>query len=186
MRYSRSFLVTKDLYCYIVVVQGAISDQAPVAVGRPIGEYNGYLLAQLGRAATRRYRHAMAPTGLSPRETAALLRLEAGPLTQQDLGAAIDMDPSNLVALLNDLEAGELASRSRDPEDRRRHIVAITPRGIEMMNDVRRIAGEVEDDLQPTLSEQERETLRSLLARVADALDVPPLPDASVGEEDAC
>ena len=48
---------------------------------------------------------------------------------QQDLGDVIGIDPNNLVLLLNELEASDFASRRRDPEDRRRHIVELTDNG---------------------------------------------------------
>ena len=39
------------------------------------------------------------------------------------------LDANNCVILLNGLEEEGLIERTRDPEDRRRHIVAITPKG---------------------------------------------------------
>ena len=91
----------------------------------------GLLVAQVGRAATRRYKAALSPIGLKPRPTAALMQLRReGPISQQSLAESLDIDPANLVAVLNQLEHEGLATRRRDPADRRRHVVEITKRGV--------------------------------------------------------
>ncbi len=149
-------------------------------------QHAGFLLAQLGRAVTRQYRCALSPIGLKPRETQALLRLRSkGGMSQQALGVALDIDASNLVALLNDLEANSLISRRRDPEDRRRHVVEISKRGTKLLAEVERAAAEVEDEFFAALDEDERAALQSLLARVARTADVPS-PAEMAGEDGAC
>ena len=51
---------------------------------------------------------------------------ESGPQSQRDLARRLGVDPSDMVALIDALEAEGLAVRERDPADRRRHAVAIT------------------------------------------------------------
>jgi MarR family transcriptional regulator, lower aerobic nicotinate degradation pathway regulator len=132
---------------------------------------------------TRHYKSALSPIGLKPRETHALLRLrDDGAISQQALGLALDMDASNLVALLNDLEAESLISRRRDPEDRRCHVVEISKRGTKRVGEVERAAAEVEARFFAALSEDERVALRDLLARVAQSTDVPAEPELT-GED---
>jgi DNA-binding MarR family transcriptional regulator len=146
----------------------------------------GFLLAQLGRAVTRQYRCALSPIGLKPRETQALLRLrDHGAMSQQALGVALDIDASNLVALLNDLEVESLISRRRDPEDRRRHVVEISKRGTRLLDEVERAAAGVEDEFFAALDEDERVALRGLLARVARSADVPS-PAEMASDDDGC
>jgi DNA-binding MarR family transcriptional regulator len=136
-------------------------------------QHAGFLLAQLGRAVNRQYRRALSPIGLKPRGTAALLRLRTGgPMSQQALGATLDIEASNLVVLLNELEAEGLIGRRRDPEDRRRHVVEISEQGAIAMCEVERAADQVEDEFFSALSEDERCRLRELLARLADSTDV--------------
>jgi DNA-binding MarR family transcriptional regulator len=161
--------------------------EAPHAGAKPeLSEHAGFLLAQLGRAVTRQYRCALSPIGLKPRETQALLRLrDEGPMGQQALGAALDIDASNLVALLNDLEADGLISRRRDPDDRRRHVVDVSKRGAKLVDEVERAAAEVEDQFFAALDEDERVALQGLLARVARSTDVPSPAEMS-GEDGAC
>jgi DNA-binding MarR family transcriptional regulator len=141
---------------------------------------------------TRQYRCALAPIGLKPRETQALLRLrDRGAMSQQALGAALDIDASNLVALLNDLEADGLISRRRDPEDRRRHVVEVSKRGAKLVDEVERAAAEVEDEFFVALDEDQRLALQGLLAQVARSADVPSPAEMSrevetSGDDGAC
>jgi DNA-binding MarR family transcriptional regulator len=151
-----------------------ISRSIAVPAKQEFQRHAGFMLAQLGRAVTRRYRAAMAPSGLNPRETAALVQLrDAGTVSQQTLGTTLDIDASNLVVLLNDLEVEGLIARRRDLEDRRRHVVEITPAGTALVDEVLRTAAQVEDEFFASLDEDERATLRELLCRVAQSTDDP-------------
>jgi DNA-binding MarR family transcriptional regulator len=106
-------------------------------------------------------------TGLGPRHGATLIRLaRLGPTSQQDLIDALAIDASSLVALLNDLERDGLATRTRDPSDRRRHIVEITPQGREAVCAVENAIAEVERDTFAALSDDEVAQLQGLLGRL--------------------
>ena len=48
---------------------------------------------------------------------------------QQELADAFCMDANNVVLLLNELEELGYVARLRDPDDRRRHLVQLTPAG---------------------------------------------------------
>lgn len=163
-----------------------VAAEASTSSDAVLTQHAGFLLAQLGRAVTRQYRCALSPIGLKPRETQTLLRLrDDGAMSQQALGAALDIDASNLVALLNDLEADGLISRRRDPEDRRRHVVEVSKRGTKLLCEVERAAAEVEDRFFAALDEDERLALQGLLARVARSADVPSPVEMAV-EDGAC
>src|SRR5258708_5915321 len=90
------------------------------------------LIEHLARVARRAYEtgHWFEAGCLRPRQLVALNLLhEHGPLSQQSLGEALTLDPSNVVGLLNELEERALITRRRDPADRRRHIVSLSPAG---------------------------------------------------------
>src|SRR3954468_11807770 len=90
----------------------------------------GLLLALVGQHAMRRLRAAHTEHNLSPRQFHLLgLLHDRGAMTQRELGAVMDIDPSILVTLLNPLEADGYLSRERDKNDRRRHVVSLTPAG---------------------------------------------------------
>jgi DNA-binding MarR family transcriptional regulator len=138
-----------------------------------LSRHTGFLMARLGRAVTRQYRAALTPSGLKPREMPVLLALsEEGAMSQQALGTTLDMDASNLVVLLNELETARLISRRRDPDDRRRHLVEISARGRKLVCEVERAATRIDEEFFAVLDDDERLLLRDLLARVAQSAGV--------------
>ncbi|HEY4278892.1 MAG TPA: MarR family winged helix-turn-helix transcriptional regulator [Conexibacter sp.] len=95
-------------------------------------------------------------------------------ITQQGLSDVIGIDANNCVLMLNATETLGYSRRVRDPRDRRRHIVEITPEGRDALKRAERGMESVEEDLLGPLSDEERATLRSLLARALENEDVPP------------
>ena len=57
-------------------------------------------------------------------------------MSQQQLVEALRIDPSVLVGLLNELETVGIVARTRDPADRRRHLVEITGHGRDVYTQV--------------------------------------------------
>jgi DNA-binding MarR family transcriptional regulator len=124
------------------------------------------LIEYLARVARRAYDTCQAPGCLRPRHLIALSVLhERGPLSQQALGEALSLDPSNVVGLLNELEERGLVARKRDPADRRRHIVSLSAAGGTELAASDAEATRIEDDLLAALSPAERAQLRDLLTR---------------------
>ena len=145
----------------------------------------GVLFAQLGRTTRRWFVTALAPLELKPPQVGALHQLRGGPMSQQALGDALDIDASNLVALLNDLEDKGLITRRRDPEDRRRHIVEITDTGVERLADVAVAVADVEERLVAALDEEQRAQLHELLATIhASLCAAGPCPGDPLSEQD--
>ncbi len=126
------------------------------------------LLGHLARIGRRAAEAATAPGGLRPRHLIALTLLgEHGPASQQGLAEALGLDPSNVVALLNDLEDRGLVTRRRDPVDRRRHIVELSADGDAELTSAQQRLACVEDQVFQALTPDERETLHRLLVRAA-------------------
>jgi MarR family transcriptional regulator, lower aerobic nicotinate degradation pathway regulator len=124
-----------------------------------------FVMSQLLRE-TRRLTAELDDDGLRLPHLAILCCLaEAGPLVQRDISARLRIDPSDLVALLDDLEKAGLASRQRDTTDRRRYLVSLTDSGREV--GARRLAGaaRLDDALFQPLRAEERTVLHNLLLR---------------------
>jgi DNA-binding MarR family transcriptional regulator len=125
------------------------------------------LMIKLGRITMHRFTEALQPFGIRPRHVAALIELrDRGELTQQSLCGQLHLDPTNLVAILNELEQRGYATRRRDPEDRRRHLVEVSKKGIAVIEKVSEVMDGVEDDLLDGLEPAEREQLESLLTSI--------------------
>jgi DNA-binding MarR family transcriptional regulator len=129
---------------------------------------SGALLDHLARRVRLRAESVLAPLQLRPRHLVALtvLRGREG-ITQQALSTTLEMDGTNVVGLLNELEAEDLIERRRSPEDRRRHVVALTDAGAKRLADAERALVAVEDEVLGALDDSQREVLYNLLLQAA-------------------
>jgi len=122
------------------------------------------LLDQLARRTRLRSELALAPLGLRPRHLVALSVLrDLEQTTQQTLAAILELDGTNVVGLLNELESEGLAIRRRDPADRRRHIVELTEHGRAKLAEAEFALAAVEDEVLGALNPEQRALLFELL-----------------------
>lgn len=131
-----------------------------------------FLLKRLGFTAKERSMKAYQETGLQPYHHGILTVLGERSLeTQGAIADALGYDRGQLVGLLDDLEERGLVERRRDPNDRRRHIVRITPGGEKMLRRLRTLSRQIEDEFMSPLSDAERADLHALLFRLAEKHD---------------
>ncbi|MFF5177281.1 MarR family winged helix-turn-helix transcriptional regulator [Micromonospora sp. NPDC000316] len=132
----------------------------------PAEHRSGALLDHLARRMRLRSESVLAPLGLRPRHLVALTVLrDGGGTSQQSLATTLEMDSTNIVGLLNDLEAMRLVERRRSPEDRRRHVVDLTKEGAKRLSQAECALAGAEDEVLGALDPAERETLYELLRR---------------------
>ena len=91
--------------------------------------------------------------------------------TQGTIAGALALDPSRLVALLDGLEERGLIAQQRDPLDRRRHAVSITPAGKRELARLRALIQGLEAEYFAPLDAEERKLLHELLVRLARVHD---------------
>lgn len=128
---------------------------------------NVSLITQLGRVIYRRATEDV--IGMRLKQLIALDHLRANDCClQQGLGQMLMLDPNNCVLLLNDLDQHGFVERKRDPEDRRRHIVEITPEGRRALEEAEAKLEALEDEVLGNLSPAERSQLHGLLAKALD------------------
>jgi MarR family transcriptional regulator, lower aerobic nicotinate degradation pathway regulator len=122
-------------------------------------------MIKLGRITVHRFTEALKPYGIRPRHVAALIELrDHGELTQQTLCGQLHLDPTNVVAILNELESKGYATRRRDPQDRRRHIVEVSKKGLAVIEKVSEVMDGVEEELLQGFEPAERGELEGLLS----------------------
>ncbi|MCW3027504.1 MAG: emrR [Solirubrobacterales bacterium] len=135
-----------------------------------LGVFPGYLLALLGEKSRRRFHRALEPEGLHPRHFGVMTMVAAQPgLSQQELHEKTAIDPSSMVAVIDELEALGLAERRPHPDDRRVRTIFLTARGEEKLERVRAIAAQLQREFFQPLSAEERRTLHGLLRKLASA-----------------
>jgi DNA-binding MarR family transcriptional regulator len=133
-------------------------------------EFAGQLLFRLWRVSHTRTAEALESLGLTTALFALLNVLGTHEeAIQQELGAAMGVDPSTMVSLIDQLEAAGLAKRRPRPTDRRAREVVITPKGRRVLEQARQLAMRVEDDLLRGLSDAERRQMLTLLRRALDS-----------------
>ena len=93
-----------------------------------------------------------------------------GGVSQQELESALLIDANSVVLLLNELEAAGLSVRRRDPHDRRRHLVEITPAGRVAVERAEKARESLEDAILTDFTAEERAALTKVLRRLLDAL----------------
>jgi DNA-binding MarR family transcriptional regulator len=128
-----------------------------------------FLLKRLGMAAKERSMAAYERAGLHPYHYAILLVLDDGSReTQGEIADVLGYDRGQLVGLLDELEERDLVERHRDPNDRRRHVVHLTPDGKRTLGRLRTLTRQIEDEFLAPLDEDERAALHALLLRLAE------------------
>ena len=127
-----------------------------------------FLAKRVGFAIKERMMEAFEESGLSMYDHTILALLDEEPTeTQAQIADALGYDRSHLVGVLDDLEERGLIERRRDTQDRRRHLVTMTPAGQKALARLRAIVKQVEEEYFEPLNATERKTLTSLLARLA-------------------
>jgi DNA-binding MarR family transcriptional regulator len=142
-------------------------------VNQPVEHRSGALLDHIARRIRVRSEAVLAPLGLRPRHLVALTVLRhRSEFSQQGLAAMLEMDGTNIVGLLNELEAENLIERRRSPEDRRRHVVELTETGAKQLAKAEAALAAIEDEVLGALDENQRETLHNLLLQAARGAEI--------------
>jgi len=135
------------------------------------GRLSGLLGYGVRRAQIRVFQdfaNAMASLGLTPGQVGALLFIEANQgLSQTQLGAALGIDRSSVVPLLDRLEGLDLIRRTPHVSDRRTHALALTDKGAALIRRMLPTLEAHERRIAAGLSASERRLLMQLLGRVA-------------------
>jgi DNA-binding MarR family transcriptional regulator len=127
------------------------------------------LLTQLSKALHRRTSEEV--LGMRLKQYLALGYVnDQGKVSQQQLETALMVDANGVVLLLNEMEAAGWSVRVRDPNDRRRHFVEITPAGRKAVERAEKAREGLEDDILSEFTPEERAELKRLLSRVLDSL----------------
>lgn len=131
-----------------------------------------YTTAQVSKYGRRHLEDVLRAHGLLLGHLAILTALgDFGPMSQKHLAESLDFDKSHLVGRIDVLEERSLVTRTQDPDDRRRHQVALTPAGRTLLERLGSEAKQSQKGFLDALTAAEQRTLISLLRRVLSAND---------------
>ena len=103
---------------------------------------------------------------LTTREYTALAVLARDrPSSQHELGRLMGLAPQLVVSLTDGLEERSLVARRTNPDDRRRTLVELTPRGRRALTKADELTTKVQDEVLSGLRAEERAQLHDLLRR---------------------
>ncbi len=138
----------------------------------PLASAPGFLLSYNGQRVAASFAESLEPLGLRPAQFGVLTLIDAEPgSTQRHLVSRSMIDPSSMVAVLDDLEKRRLAERRPHPTDRRKHAIHLTPKGTNLLAKAREAAFAQAKEMFAPLSGGEVETLRALLRKLAGVED---------------
>jgi DNA-binding MarR family transcriptional regulator len=145
---------------------------SPLCFPRELVTSPAFLLGRLGAGLKLRAFKEFEQAGFSPYHYTVLALLDEGAReTQATIADALQLDRSMLVGLLDTLEENELIERRRDPKDRRRHLVSLTPAGKRQLAEFRTIIKGIEDEFLAPLDDDKRAALQELLLCLAESTD---------------
>ncbi|HEX7666760.1 MAG TPA: MarR family winged helix-turn-helix transcriptional regulator [Polyangiaceae bacterium] len=139
----------------------------------PVGPL--FLVSQVGAQAMRLFAARLAKVGLKPQH-AGILRILAHDegLSQRALSTTLGAFASQVVLLLDDLEAQKLLERRATPEDRRSHRLFLTTSGRKRATAIAEWTKEIERSFFGALSRSELAKLESMLRDLVAAQALTP------------
>ncbi|WP_344065830.1 MarR family winged helix-turn-helix transcriptional regulator [Microbacterium pumilum] len=134
----------------------------------PLAEDLSFLLARANALALAAGNLALAGHGLRVRSYSVLALVvdEIRP-SQRDLAAFLRLDPSQVVALVDDLQERGLVRREANPADRRTNVVVATTEGRELFGAAQRDTRAAERELHAHVAPAQRAALSELLELIA-------------------
>lgn len=138
-------------------------------MSRPAHEPLGLHLTRVSRTVSRAFDDALAEAGGSLPVWLVLISLKSGQrASQRELAGAVGVQGATLTHHLNAMESAGLVTRRRDPDNRRLHLVELTPEGDALFLRLRAAAAAFDQRLRADLSDSEARQLETLLARLRD------------------
>ena len=151
-----------DLLGFAVYPRSTMTDIAPLS------DDIGFLLSRAGSAMAAAAKSALVPFELRVRSYSvlALACEHSGGLGQRQIAENLGLDPSQIVALVDELETRSLITRRVDPEDRRHKRIHATETGRATCVDAQRALASSNADILAALGHEDVSALRRALKAI--------------------
>ena len=134
----------------------------------PLPNLVGYNLRKAQVAVFQSFQAAVAPHDITPGQFGVLIMIKENEgLSQSDLGAAVGIDRSTMVAVIDRLESRGLVIRAPSPNDRRSYALRLSPEGERLLGELIPRVQEHDRAMVKDLSPEEQRQLIDFLQRVA-------------------
>ena len=128
----------------------------------------GYHLRRAQVAVFQHFADTMGEADITPGQFGVLSVISGNPgLSQTQLGNALGIDRSTVVAVIDRLEARGLVMRASSPNDRRSHALKLSDHGAELLRRLEEMVRAHERHIGRGLSAEDQRLLIQLLDRVA-------------------
>jgi DNA-binding MarR family transcriptional regulator len=139
------------------------------------GDNVAFLLSQLGHRSASVFADLIASIDLTPPHAGILRVIAAEPgRSQQALSGQLGLLPSRVVAYVDELEDLGYVERRRNPDDRRLHALYLTSSGKKALSKIGELGRQHERLMTAGLDTEQRDTLRQLLAAIAERQGLTP------------
>ena len=141
--------------------------EAPAGKPYLVEDQIGFLIRRAHQRASAIFEQVMDGMDVTPVQYAALAKLhDLGPTSQNQLGRLVGIDPATMFGVAGRLAKRGLVSPSVDPNDARLVLLALTPTGRDIVEQMKARGPEVSARTLEPLSAEEAETLLALLGRI--------------------
>lgn len=118
-----------------------LGDQLDQRTPKVLLDSTGFLVNRAHQRAHREFLADLEPLGIEPRHVGTLRALRiAGPTTQGEVGALLDVSPATVVQMVDHLEQRGLVTRERDAADRRAYRLLLTPAAVQVLAEATEMA----------------------------------------------
>ncbi|MBT0772828.1 MarR family transcriptional regulator [Kineosporia sp. J2-2] len=133
----------------------------------PLAERPGYMFHKAALLLYEDVERALESTGMRARYFFVLASLAGGPrLSQQDISRLLNLDPTTVVSVIDEMERNRHVERQRDPADRRRYHLFLTDDGREQLAKAETIVTDAETAFFATLEKAELGAMHGMLRRL--------------------
>jgi len=136
------------------------------------------LVAEFGKAYTRRIWSEMERAGTTPARARLLMALQCrGSCKMSEIGAQLEVTPRSVTKLVDSLESEGLVERGRHPHDRRATLIQLTAQGMVVCKESALANHAAVAKLYKQLSASDRRHLSRILRKLLDSLEKSGLPN---------
>jgi DNA-binding MarR family transcriptional regulator len=132
-----------------------------------IEQQAGFLLRRAHQRSAAIFQKLFSSSGLTPLQFTSLVKIrDQGRASQNLLGRLTYADPATIMGVINRLVERGLIRKSADPDDKRKSILILTSKGLNLIESLETVARAVSEETLEPLSSSEQKTFLRLLGKL--------------------